>query len=58
MNQQIEAWSKNLKTENFQRSYTGRKLKKSKRQEVCGIYQNIINNIYRLGVENKAPLPE
>jgi len=58
MNQQIEAWSKNLKAENFQRSYTGRKLKKSKRQEVCGIYQKIINNIYRLGVENKVRLPD
>jgi hypothetical protein len=25
---------------------------------VCGIYQNIINDIYRLAVENKARLSE
>ncbi|WP_228259931.1 hypothetical protein [Acinetobacter sp. ANC 4779] len=58
MNQQIEAWGKTLKAEDFERSWTGRKLKKSKRQEVCGIYQNIINDIYRMAVENKARLAE
>lgn len=58
MNQQIEAWGQTLKAEDFERSWTGRKLKKSKRQEVCGIYQNIINDIYRMAVENKVHLAE
>ena len=36
----------------------GRQLKKEKRQQVCGIYQNIINDTYSLAVENKARLSE
>ncbi|WP_407303912.1 hypothetical protein [Acinetobacter sp.] len=58
MNHQIEAWGKTLKADDFERSWTGRKLKKSKRQEVCGIYQNIINDIYRMAIENQARLAE
>lgn len=58
MNQQIEAWGKTLKADDFERSWTGRTLKKTKRQEVCGIYQNIINDIYRMAVDNKARLTE
>ncbi|OTG75510.1 hypothetical protein B9T26_05740 [Acinetobacter sp. ANC 4169] len=58
MNQQIEAWGKTLTSDDFEWSWTGRQLKKEKRQQVCGIYQNIINDIYRLAVENKARLSE
>ncbi|WP_228146612.1 hypothetical protein [Acinetobacter sp. ANC 3903] len=58
MNQQIEAWGKTLTSDDFEWSWPGRQLKKEKRQQVCGIYQNIINDIYRLAVENKARLSE
>lgn len=58
MNQQIEAWGKTLTSDDFEWSWTGRQLKKEKRQQVCGIYQNIINDIYGLAVENKVRLSE
>lgn len=58
MNQQIEAWGKTLTRNDFEQSWTGRQLKKEKRQQVCGIYQNIINDNYSLAVENKARLSE
>lgn len=58
MNQQIEAWGKTLTSDDFEWSWPGRQLKKEKRQQVCGIYQNIINDNYSLAVENKARLSE
>lgn len=54
----IEAWGDTLKPEDFERSWTGRQLNKAKRQEVCGIYQAIVNDTFRMAVENKARLSQ
>lgn len=52
----IEIWGNSLKPEDFERSWRGRLLNKTKRQEVCGIYQKIVNDTYQLALENKARL--
>lgn len=52
----IEIWGNSLKPEDFERSWRGRLLNKTKRQEVCGIYQNIVNDTYQLAIANKARL--
>lgn len=52
----IEIWGNSLKPEDFERSWRGRLLNKTKRQEVCGIYQKIVNDTYQLAVANKARL--
>lgn len=56
-NQRIEAWGKTLKPEDFERSWFGRILKQPKRQEVCGIYQGLIDETYHLMQQNKERLP-
>ena len=56
-NQRIEAWGKTLKSEDFERSWFGRILKQPKRQEVCGIYQGLIDETYHLMQQNKERLP-
>ncbi|WP_218951539.1 hypothetical protein [Acinetobacter sp. YH12023] len=56
-NQRIEEWGKTLKADDFERSwYGGRQLKKAKRQEVCGLYQDLVNETYSLAQKNKARL--
>ncbi|WP_218950593.1 MULTISPECIES: hypothetical protein [unclassified Acinetobacter] len=56
-NQRIEEWGKTLKADDFERSwYGGRQLKKAKRQEVCGLYQGLVNETYSLAQKNKARL--
>jgi hypothetical protein len=57
-NQRIEAWGQSLKPEDFERNWFGRILKKPKRQEVCGIYQGIVDETLRLAVQNRKRLPE
>lgn len=57
-NQRIEAWGATLKPEDFERSWFGRILKKPKRQEVCGIYQGIVDETLKLAVQNRSRLPE
>ncbi|MGE8540179.1 MAG: hypothetical protein ACN6NX_02680 [Acinetobacter sp.] len=57
-NQRIEAWGASLKPEDFERSWFGRILKKPKRQEVCGIYQGIVDETLKLAVQNRSRLPE
>lgn len=57
-NQRIEAWGSTLKPEDFERSWFGRILKKPKRQEVCGLYQDTVNETIKLALQNKERLPE
>lgn len=57
MNQRIETWGNGLKPDDFERSWAGRQLKKNKRQEVCGIYQKLINDIVGFAAKNQARLP-
>lgn len=52
----IEAWGNTLKPEDFERGWRGRQLNKAKRQEVCAIYQHVINDTYHLATANKARL--
>ena len=55
----MKTGGKTLKAEDFERSwYGGRQLKKSKRQEVCGIYQGLVNETYGLAQKNKARLSQ
>lgn len=56
MQQRIETWGKSLSPNDFERTWHGRQLKKAKRQEVCGIYQSVVNDTYRLAYDNKARL--
>lgn len=58
LHDRIEAWGTNLKPEDFERSWTGRQLNKQKRQEICGIFQDVIDHTFKLAVDNKARLPE
>ena len=59
LHDRIEAWGANLKAEDFERGvFSGRQLNKQKRQEVCGIFQGVIDRSYALALENKARLPE
>lgn len=57
-NQRIEEWGKTLKAEDFERSWFGRQLKKPKRQEVCGIYQDLVDETYTMVQTNKLRLSE
>lgn len=57
-NQRIEEWGQTLKPEDFERSWFGRLLKQPKRQEVCGIYQGLVDETYNLAQQNKARLSE
>lgn len=57
-NQRIEEWGKTLKAEDFERSWFGRQLKKPKRQEVCGIYQDLVDETYAMVQTNKLRLSE
>ncbi|RKG32791.1 hypothetical protein D7V32_04815 [Acinetobacter tianfuensis] len=58
LSSRIEAWGATLKPEDFERSWTGRSLNKQKRQEVCGIFQTVVDDTYQLAVENKSRLSE
>lgn len=56
MGQEIEAWGARLTADDFERSWTGRQLKKAKRQEVCGIYQTVINDSYQYTLAHQTGL--
>lgn len=56
MNQNIETWAKSLDQNDFERTWRGRQLIKAKRQEVCGIYQDVVNDMYRMAEANRDRL--
>ncbi|HJF26943.1 hypothetical protein OC498_12765 [Acinetobacter bohemicus] len=56
LNLRIEQWGQSLQRDDFEWTWHGRKLKQSKRQEVCDIFQQVVNEMYQLMVENKARL--
>lgn len=56
MEQKISAWGKTLTAADFERTWRGRQLVKAKRQEVCGIYQSVVDEMYQLAQNNKARL--
>jgi len=56
LNTRIEDWGKTLKREDFEWSWRGRQLKQPKRQEVCNIFQGVVNDTYNMAQKNKARL--
>ena len=52
----IEKWGQSLNSDDFQWTWRGRKLKPAKREEVCNIFQGVVNETYRLAEQNKARL--
>ncbi|MFV5491624.1 hypothetical protein [Acinetobacter sp. ASP199] len=56
LNDRIEAWGKTLTKDDFEWSWRGRILNQPKRQEVCNIFQGVVNETYGLAVQNKARL--
>lgn len=58
LNTRIEDWGKTLTPNDFEWTWRGRMLKQSKRIEVCNIFQNVINETYRLMIKHKSNLNE
>ena len=57
--QRIEDWGKTLTEKDFERSFLmGRQLNKEKRQEVCGIFQRTVDEMFNSAVANRARLSE
>lgn len=52
----IEKWGQSLDADDFQWTWQGSKLKQAKRQEVCDIFQGVVDEMYQLAVQNKARL--
>ncbi|WP_254202554.1 MULTISPECIES: hypothetical protein [unclassified Acinetobacter] len=52
----IEKWGQSLDADDFEWTWRGRKLKQAKRQEVCEIFQGVVDEMYQLAVKNKARL--
>jgi hypothetical protein len=44
----IQRFGQTLKANDFERSWTGRTLNKAKRQEVCGIFQGVVDETFQL----------
>ena len=58
-NQRIEDWGKTLTDNDFERSFLlGRQLNKTKRQEVCGIFQRTVDEMFNSAVTNRERLSE
>jgi len=58
-NQRIEDWGKTLTDKDFERSFLlGRQLNKTKRQEVCGIFQRTVDEMFNSAVTNRERLSE
>ena len=52
----IKNWGQSLDSDDFQWTWRGRQLKPAKRQEVCDIFQGVVDEMYQLAVQNKARL--
>lgn len=52
----IEKWGQSLDADDFQWTWRGRKLKPAKREEVCDIFQDVVDEMYQLAIKNKARL--
>ena len=56
LNSRIEQWGKILSRDDFEWTWRGRQMKPAKRQEVCDIFQGVVNEMYQMAVKNKARL--
>lgn len=56
LNSRIEQWGKTLSRDDFEWTWRGRQMKPAKRQEVCDIFQGVVNEMYQMAVKNKARL--
>lgn len=52
----IKSFGYKLTQDDFEWTWTGRQLKQAKRQEVCGIFQGMVDETYQLAYSNKARL--
>src|SRR5690606_6983511 len=52
----IEKWGQSLNSDDFQWTWRGRKLKQAKREEVCDIFQDVVDEMYQMAIKNKARL--
>ncbi len=52
----IDNWGQTLTPDDFEWTWRGRKLKQAKRQEICDIFQGVVNEMYQLALKNKARL--
>lgn len=58
MDRRIALWGQNLSSADFERTWRGKQLTKAKRQEVCGIYQDVVDDMYALLSRNQARLTQ
>ena len=56
LNSRIERFGNQLNDDDFEWTWRGRQLNKAKRQEVCGIFQGLVDEMYQLALDNKARL--
>lgn len=56
LNSRIEQWGKTLSRDDFEWTWRGRQMKPAKRQEVCDIFQGVVNEMYQMAVKSKARL--
>ena len=56
LNNRIKNFGNKLTKDDFEWTWKGRQLNKAKRQEVCGIFQDLIDDMYKGAVENKQRL--
>lgn len=56
LNSRIEQWGKTFSRDDFEWTWRGRQMKPAKRQEVCDIFQGVVNEMYQMAVRNKARL--
>ena len=58
LNKRIEVFGESLSPDDFEWTWRGRQLKHKKRQEVCGIFQGVVDEFYQMALKNKARLTE
>jgi hypothetical protein len=58
LNKRIEIFGESLSPDDFEWTWRGRQLKQKKRQEVCGIFQGVVDEFYQMALNNKARLAE
>ena len=56
--QRIDQWGKNLKRDDFNVVRGKASLKPAKRQEVCNIFQSVVDETYQLALNNRHRLNE
>src|SRR5690606_25588712 len=56
LDKRIERWGESVDSDDFQWTWWGRKLRQAKREEVCDIFQDVVDEMYQMAIKNKARL--